>query len=353
MFLSASLPPCALFRKQTMLAHSRYLTKPQRQGFTLIELLVVIAIIAILVALLLPAVQQAREAARRSSCKNNLKQLGLALHNYHDTHNVFPPGTTDTREVGWHVQILPYVEQGPLFDSIDFSVFTGSSPGNVGLQKIPSYLCPSSAKMFSNGSSTQYTTHYYGNGGPKNRTDPAGVPLATEQEYTCAGTNSDNRVAQCSTGNDTNYGGYSQHGVLGRRSALNMRDVLDGTSNTLMVFEISNSFAQRGNGRDEMLIWRQWTRGGSGTFSGTFKNVAHPPNRHAGYGFLEDGVTRVCPDSTSSPCKLNDISMGSEHKGGCQVVMCDGAVKFVSDNVDLNVLKGIASRNGGEVASID
>jgi prepilin-type N-terminal cleavage/methylation domain-containing protein len=126
-----------------------------RKGFTLIELLVVIAIIAVLIALLLPAVQQAREAARRSQCKNNLKQLGIALHNYHDTFSGLPPGaiqvfeTTGQNEATWISMILPYIDQQPLYNRANFSSCFGcvASPGNPAYEivspLIPMMLCPS------------------------------------------------------------------------------------------------------------------------------------------------------------------------------------------------------------------
>jgi len=125
-----------------------------RKAFTLIELLVVIAIIAILVALLLPAVQQAREAARRSSCKNNLKQIGLALHNYHDVHNVYPLNNDSTRKGGntatsWVTMSLPYMEQAPLYDRVDFTTQSGhygldnASAKIVRVQPIDTLMCPS------------------------------------------------------------------------------------------------------------------------------------------------------------------------------------------------------------------
>src|ERR1700709_2477916 len=106
------------------------LTRNRRTGFTLIELLVVIAIIAVLIALLLPAVQQAREAARRSQCKNNLKQLGLAMHNYHDTYKVFPTASGGNG-FSPHARILPYVDQAPLYGTLNFLTTTAISQGAV------------------------------------------------------------------------------------------------------------------------------------------------------------------------------------------------------------------------------
>ena len=300
-----------------------------KSGFTLIELLVVIAIIAILVALLLPAVQQAREAARRSSCKNNLKQLGLALHNYHDTHNSFPPGSIhappggpNSRSVSWHLQILPFIEQGPLYDSINFSTFQGTGDTPAARARIATFLCPSTSNEYE-GTGPFYTTHYYGNGGPK---DGSGVT------YTCQGDSSEHaqechRTTSFNDGGSPTYGGFSQHGTLSRSSKTRFRDVTDGTSNTILIMEIS--YDRIGTSGTRPDRFRRWTRGSNGYASPAFRNVVTGPNTNSS--------------------KFNDASIGSNHKGGAQVVLADGAVKFISDSINLNTLKAVASRDGGEV----
>jgi prepilin-type N-terminal cleavage/methylation domain-containing protein len=144
-----------------------------RRGFTLVELLVVIAIIGILIALLLPAVQAAREAARRMQCSNNLKQIGLGLHNYHDTFGTFPPGASQDQYLGYATRLLPFMEQKPLYDRVDFeNVY--STPNNyaVGAVRVDAFLCPSSSEFTSKHTAEQangqrcYTIHYYGNTGP-------------------------------------------------------------------------------------------------------------------------------------------------------------------------------------------
>ena len=217
----------------------------KNRGFTLIELLVVIAIIAILIALLLPAVQQAREAARRSQCKNNLKQLGLATHNYHDSHNVFPISHGDTgNSFGWRAMILPYVDQSPLYNKINFNGNIVDA-GNLEIAQTPLGLfhCPSdpSANNVSGGNQVW-----------SNWCFPASCPAASR-----------NNIA-VTTYKGVDGRAYDQsltaspmpHGMFDRRMGLQasgggnslitpnrtmkMRDVLDGTSNVLCCLAFSD-----------------------------------------------------------------------------------------------------------------
>ncbi|MCA9046851.1 MAG: DUF1559 domain-containing protein, partial [Planctomycetaceae bacterium] len=198
----------------------------RHRGFTLIELLVVIAIIAVLIALLLPAVQQAREAARRSQCKNNLKQIGLALHNYHDTFTVFPPGyitrninntAMATMESGpgfaWGTMILPYIDQAPLYNHFDFNEdATDHHNAEHGSEFLPVFACPSDPQP------NKFTV-----------TDGGG----TTYELGSA-----NYVGIFGYGSVTMNAGQPQgDGLFYRNSRKGMRDVTDGTSNTIMVGE--------------------------------------------------------------------------------------------------------------------
>ena len=257
--------------------------RTNRRGFTLIELLVVIAIIAILVALLLPAVQQAREAARRSTCKNQLKQIGVGLHNYHDVHDTLPPGgmLNAGNGLSWHVMILPFIDYTPLYESVNFSLRDNVAADQaaldavLGTQKIPVYLCPSSNKILQNGSTTLYTTHYYGVMGPT-----------------------------------------------------------DGTSNTIAVGEISNHKVPS-TGAD-MVGYRKWHRGATTTASGGTKNVRW-------------GINTTTYNGSSN---FNNISFGSNHVGGCHMLFADGAVTFVSENVDMTVYQDSATRDGEETTSL-
>ena len=292
--------------------------RPSRTGFTLIELLVVIAIIAILIALLLPAVQQAREAARRSQCQNNLKQLGLALHNYHDAHAVFPPGAmTDQpgNSLGFHVLILPFVDQAPLYNTVDFNITNYAQARVYAVNRIPVYLCPSSPAEHSTHSADvhngrmNYTTHYYGIMGPTG-TNPAGGTYRHDP-------------------NPAGHGGFAQQGVLGRLTSNSFRDIPDGSSNTFLAGELSWKDAN---------CLRTWIRGidTDQNAAGSCKNIV-------------DGINQTAYSSGN----FNNVSFGSEHTGGTHFVMGDGAVKFVSENVNLAVYKSTASRDGGEPKVID
>ena len=206
-------------------------------GFTLIELLVVIAIIGVLIALLLPAVQAAREAARALKCQNHLKQIGLGLHNYHDANGGLPPGGMATPStaaandgMGFHVLLLPYVEQDALFRQFNRRCpTTRRRTERSGQTSVPIYLCPSAINLYTENAGENaatgekgWTTHYHGNMGPND--------LATNRYEVIASTN----------------GGQARQGVLGRDTKIRLTEITDGTSNTFLVGETSWT---RGNPR--------------------------------------------------------------------------------------------------------
>ncbi len=293
-----------------------------RRGFTLIELLVVIAIIAVLIGLLLPAVQKVRDAAARAQCQNNLKQIGLSLHNYHDANGRFPAGAGVANGLSWRVFVLPYVEQDALFRKFDLGAGAwNGGPNKEGpnkmvhaLNRIPVYNCPSVPDYFAaNGSSTladgrrTYTSDYHGVAGPKGTNPSSGQPYLVDP-------------------NPSGQGGFALQGVLGKDSKAQFGNLADGSSNTLVVGEVSvlwNGDILASDGAD-------WVRGVGLT------------NGMAGCRNVQNAI------NTPYNGTYNDISFGSRHTGGAQFVMGDGSVRFVLDTVDLVVYKSTASMDGGE-----
>jgi prepilin-type N-terminal cleavage/methylation domain-containing protein len=296
----------------------------QRRAFTLIELLVVIAIIAILIALLVPAVQKVRAAAANTQCLNNLKQMGLALHNYHDANKVLPAGVAANPNVNlfsFHVPILPYIDQAPLYQKFNQTQHYDSATNlALGLILPPAYQCPISQQRYteygppgedSSGQQT-YTTHYYGVAGPIGTNPTTGGPY--------------NMLV-------TNQGNEATQGVLGMGSKVKLTSITDGTSNTLMVGEQT---------WDKANYYRVWTRG---TYSDDqdrdttcCRNVANAFKSTA-YNGLDNA---------------NNVSFGSEHPGGgANFALADGTVRRVSASVSMGVYLSLASYNGNETVPSD
>lgn len=307
-------------------------TSIKQRGFTLIELLVVIAIIAILIALLLPAVQQAREAARRSSCKNNLKQISLGLHNYESAHRIFPyahrggggtyPFYCHARDTWFH-RILPYVDQAPMYNSyeadcVNVSATTSNHVHNISSSQtfvrtpLSAFACPSDV-------------------GPAFG-DSAGVRWAGNY-LACIGW-ANNR----STGTD--------NGMFGYQTRTRMRDIKDGTSNTMMLSEA----VQRINVPTATTAWGcagcYWIGGAHGEV--TFTAYETPNTSVADQNYACKSTT-----DTNAPCVDNTTERWnyarSNHVGGVHIGMADGAVRFISDNIDLGTYRNLSTRSGGEV----
>lgn len=299
----------------------------RNRGFTLIELLVVIAIIAILIALLLPAVQQAREAARRTQCKNNLKQLGLAMHNYHDVHLTFPIGARDDATPGnswgmsWLVGILPFLEQGPLYDTLDPGVHNSGFNGNANKTRgviISAYLCPSSPLGATDGGwNRQLRSQYVGiSGASDGTTTSAAYPVSNGWRTTFR----------------------SSEGILiGNGKVVRMRDITDGTSNTMCVGEGSDFFKnkERVHSHYGWMIGNHTVHATRATHNLT--TILYPPN-------TKDGDNNL-----SSHINASHNGIFSAHPGGVQVLLCDGSARFVSENMDLETLRRISNRADGLV----
>ncbi len=305
----------------------------QKTGFTLVELLVVIAIIGILVALLLPAIQAARESARRTQCANNLKQIGLALHNYHESFQKFPYGW-DNRGVGWTLHLLPFAELGSIYSTIHFQE---SGPGNwdSGSENqmacetvIPVYRCPSmplEEHLDYNGIAQRVPASYRGCSGSKSSSDDAStiaIPGSISLEH------------------------LKQNGMFYACSSVRFPDISDGTSNTIFVGESRTdpAFSKDGQGMDFWYIGSPQAdpcacNGGTGgtEFSEFVGSTLAPMN-----AFLKR------PDVSGH---LMELSFGSYHTSGVDFLMGDGNVRFISDSIDSTVYLGLGSILGGEPVS--
>jgi len=309
--------------------------KSLRRGFTLIELLVVIAIIAILIALLLPAVQQAREAARRSQCKNNLKQIGLALHNYHDIFNGFPPGyvefglgaTTNGAHAvndgeghwAWSAMILPQIDQAPLFNQMNVGNRSVAQAMDAMLTQMqngqPAFRCPSDvAPQVNTTGPDAMTVGARLLGRPGN---PTGDPVAVNSYLA---SNNSGQLLLNRNNNPVN----GANGAFWRNSSTRFRDMTDGSSNCIMVGE------------------RAWQVQSTATKSGVMFAV-----RQNG-GLIPNGASSTPVDDglafgmAAGNVKINENSAGgvdgfsSYHEGGAQMLMGDGRVRFISENIDHN-----------------
>jgi prepilin-type N-terminal cleavage/methylation domain-containing protein/prepilin-type processing-associated H-X9-DG protein len=330
-------------------------------GFTLIELLVVIAIIAVLIALLLPAVQQAREAARRTQCKNNLKQLGLALHNYNDTAGRFPMAVTWGVKNGatwgphhhtWLTRVLPYIDQAPLYNQFNFNV---SAWNNVGT--------PNNRALIANQIGALRCPSETGAGDPPGATK--GVAITS---YSAAEGYDWWQRSPGGAGPETD--GIYKGGIFTCNVSSKISDISDGTSNTVMVGEatapgfdgapINTSGLGRVSSTNPFLrsafIGATFTAAVSYGTDHTDGSVKVQPDGSAISGwFVYGGSTQdkpyMFPPTFQSAYGINGAwpSAGSLHTGGAHVTMADGSVRFVSQNIDWTTWNNLCSRASNEV----
>ncbi|MDY0169636.1 MAG: DUF1559 domain-containing protein [Thermoguttaceae bacterium] len=294
-----------------------------RRGFTLVELLVVITIIGMLIALLLPAVQAAREAARRLQCANNFKQVGLAMHNYHAAHKTFPPGIITANWFSWSSHILPYLEQSAVHDKLTFRAassyyFHNDGTREAASMRIPSYLCPTDpqggelVRCCSGGNSPQGTHEHE----DVRQTNMAGV--ADSDDWTTNGV-APRTLSQAD-------------GMMAANEPCRAEDIRDGTSNTLMIGEVTGA----GTGTYDGHFWVAWnlldTRDGiNGAFS------------------VPGGIWPGSPPLTNTYFGMRDTGFSSFHPGGCHFLLADGSAQFLSENIAHDVLTSLTTRAGGEV----
>jgi prepilin-type N-terminal cleavage/methylation domain-containing protein len=383
----------------------------RRAGFTLVELLVVIAIIGVLVALLLPAVQAAREAARRTDCADKLKNIGIALHNHHDTYLSFPPGLIDddTNNIGWAVSILPFAEQGPLYEVINgpfskqvaspvvkpiimtktwighpnldswntaggtgwtndipYLSSTHNHPAittavpwrtNAAKQYLSLFFCPSSAfpRFATNGCAT---STYCGNMGA----EPQPIPTSSQhrlESWACA---NNPAVAQ-------QNGWFHNDGQNDNTICTDMAAILDGTSNTFMVGEVGRSYnvnpslVNGGNypvwiggnpqGGCHARMVGSHLRMASARFPINFKLTAGlQGSGGTGTGLTSPSAFAIPNSNGQNAVHVSDLSFGSYHPGVAQFVMGDGAVKAIPETINANTYHALGGRNEGTPAQL-
>jgi len=308
----------------------------RRSGFTLIELLVVIAIIAILIALLLPAVQQAREAARSAACKNNLKQIGLAIHNYESSHGTFPPGylhmrgdtyntltgytvnrTVDDNHMGfsWGTMILPYIDQAPLYNQFNFGLppfdAANLTPREMHLSV---YLCPTDPDSEGN-----FVVR-----------DDAASPV---EQYAAASYAANWGPADASNNLDATPDAST--GVFYRNSRVHIRDITDGTTNTIAVGERTNGLIL-GGVPPHPSFETAWVA--------AVRDIDTSADDH-GHMVLFDA--QFLPNKATGPGA--DRGVSGPHVGYAQFLLCDGSVRTIGESIDAGIYRGLCSRAGGEV----
>jgi prepilin-type N-terminal cleavage/methylation domain-containing protein/prepilin-type processing-associated H-X9-DG protein len=318
--------------------------RSRRSGFTLIELLVVIAIIAVLIALLLPAVQQAREAARRTQCKNNLKQLGLALHNYTDTYGGFPMGKNTTvagvsaTNLPAQARILPYIDQGNLYAQINFNVAGSNALNAIPFAvTLPAFRCPSDADNMQ------------------------AVVGGRSNYYTNTGTGVLNGLPP-TLASDSNFGLPAPNGVIYQDSYTRFGDISDGTSTTALMSERRLGDGSNGIATRETDTFQPGTHPSN---DDEVWNDCHSMNVNdlTKQGKSNAGAPWLVPDHTTTyyyhTMGPNDLSCmfppgriattaNSRHTGGVHVLLCDGSVRFASSSIDLKVWRAVGTRNGSE-----
>jgi prepilin-type N-terminal cleavage/methylation domain-containing protein/prepilin-type processing-associated H-X9-DG protein len=341
------------------------------RGFTLIELLVVISIIAVLIALLLPAVQAAREAARRAQCVNNLKQLGLAVHNYNDMMNSFPSNlylhpsyasaSYTWNNASWLVFILPQMEQNALYNAANFSIMWGPNKlGNwpatalgqqnstVRLTVLNSLLCPSDPSLptdMANAdeigtNNTAAGTSYVGNLGDNclQCNTPSSQPVVMfcpQQGYNCRGAQLGDPTTQAIPPNPG-----TGSGIFWRQcSGVPLQQITDGTSNTLLAGEqIMN-----------VTYWNAWVEANQ-----CIGSTAVPLNYLApGVAITGSGSIDKTTGKTDQGNWFHWYSFRSMHPGGGNFAMCDGSVKFIKNSINMNTYQALSTRGQGEITSSD
>jgi prepilin-type N-terminal cleavage/methylation domain-containing protein len=327
------------------------LFRSSQLGFTLVELLVVIAIIGVLIALLLPAVQAAREAARRMKCTNHLKQLGIALHNYHDVNNELPFNGSTDNQLGrsWAITVFPFIEQTTVFAACRFESGSGWGDSNRYINwqvldglAVPTLFCPSSNREKMRTTATSATTQALG--------APATIYLQKINYVGLSGTylNPADLSQDSRNSYNASYGRHTFNGVIipihettSKVEVVSFASITDGTSNTVGFTEQSN------------LVWNSTRTTQNNWCASDYSGAGWNGGRSdAIYGWTANitsirwTINAACPGTgCSNPYESNTI-ITSSHSGGANFTVVDGSVRFISETVDLNnVLLRLASRD--------
>ncbi|WP_250846884.1 DUF1559 domain-containing protein [Aquisphaera insulae] len=337
------------------------IARHQRAAFTLIELLVVIAIIAVLIALLLPAVQSAREAARRIQCTNNLKQLGLAAHNYHSTYDTFPTACFTYQVAGntWgqHARILSFLEQGSLYNTINFSFGIVAQESYTALYtQINTFLCPSDTDRMTDASNSANAvgysrTNYRGNGG--NDTGALNATFTTEQNNGPFIAYQTVKIARITDG--TSNTALFSEALLGDGSASTVSvpgdwfAVTPAGASKLDLYQACNALNTTGlTGDDKQNSYggRTWA---TGWYQATRYTHILPPNSKSCVYNVNNAVNLISATNNGATA----TTASSRHPGGVNVLMADGSVRFIKGSVAAPTWWALGSTGGGEVISAD
>lgn len=290
----------------------------RRNGFTLIELLVVIAIIAVLIGLLLPAVQQARDAARRTQCRDHLKQMGLALHNYHDAHGTLPPGyvyrpdnsyspAANGSGFSWGAMVLPFLEQAPLYGQFNFSVAVFAAVNETPREvRLPVFLCPNDSVSHERMIEMGPTPERYAMGSFVANFGPPDLDDDQEQRL----------------------------GMFSRNSRTRFADVTDGLSNTLMCGERENGPFRRAGSHGVHFEYET-------TWCCAVRQWDEPEDDHGHMVLFQTGNVPNDPRS-------DDRDVSAPHVGYANFLMGDGSVRGLSENMDFRLYQSLSTRAGGE-----
>jgi prepilin-type N-terminal cleavage/methylation domain-containing protein/prepilin-type processing-associated H-X9-DG protein len=340
----------------------------RRRGFTLIELLVVIAIIAVLIALLLPAVQAAREAARRSQCVNNLKQIGLALHNYHQTNDKFPPGGVCTQSASGCVNqwnghsvigmMLPFMEQQSVYSTINFNLTSDNGANTTARRtQINTLLCPSDSNAQGQGSGSDggRLNSYLGSEG----TTVGNGYNSTATGLFCTGSTYGVRDVTDGTSNtvafseklagslNSNTGqnpGYRGNGVNGTSVSTNVADAwLNPTQVATDLTTCTSAFQALTAGSNNLIDNEgQWWITGATAYV-MFNTIVPPNSNQYAWGSCRNACSGCSPDGSSY------VNASSNHSGGCNVLMADGSVRFTKSSINQQTWWSIGTKANNEV----